>query len=444
MMVISGIYKIQHIASGRIYIGSSVNVYDRLKRHKTDLRRNRHHSKSLQNGYNKYGEDAFVFQLIVVCAPDDLIFYEQKIADGYKANIKPFGYCSRIAVETNRGMTFESKIVKAGEKYGRLTLIERHEKQANGKKWLCRCDCGNTTIANVYAVKKGGIASCGCLLSDVLQAKIKHKAGDRYNRFTLVELKEKVRVGDCLRNMWLLRCDCGTEKVMDVNLITCGQIKSCGCLVGDKARENSTTHGLSHIKEHGAWGRMRARAKKTGTEICPEWNNFAVFLVEMGKTEEGRELLRRDRSLPFSVNNCFWGTSADLARNSSRNVHVMIAGEKYLLCDAEKFLGIHRASINQRSRGFNETYQQAADHFYKLKLSGKSTKVMIENELLTTDAACKKLGLGSASITRRVRQLGETHQQAADHFYRRHLDRQIIHIRDLKTALQQTLQQIAA
>lgn len=49
------------------------------------------------------------------------------------------------------------------------------------------------------------------------------RAGEKINRWTLLEEKEKP-------SLWFCRCDCGTEKVCLVSHIFSGQSKSCGCL----------------------------------------------------------------------------------------------------------------------------------------------------------------------------------------------------------------------
>lgn len=45
-----------------------------------------------------------------------------------------------------------------GQKFGRLTVIERHD----AKRWKCICDCGNTTYSDGYQLRKGIAKSCGC------------------------------------------------------------------------------------------------------------------------------------------------------------------------------------------------------------------------------------------------------------------------------------------
>ena len=51
------IYKIINIKNGKFYLGSSNNFKQRVKRHKRDLKFNRHHNIYLQRIYNKYGHN---------------------------------------------------------------------------------------------------------------------------------------------------------------------------------------------------------------------------------------------------------------------------------------------------------------------------------------------------------------------------------------------------
>src|SRR3972149_3501046 len=59
-----GIYKIVHIESDKIYIGSSVNIQTRWIGHCRDLKKGRHHSIHLQRAWNKYGASSFKMEMI--------------------------------------------------------------------------------------------------------------------------------------------------------------------------------------------------------------------------------------------------------------------------------------------------------------------------------------------------------------------------------------------
>lgn len=77
----SGIYEIVNIVNGKRYIGSAVKFSTRFAVHRGSLRTGKHHSRYLQASWNKYGELAFEFRRLIVCAPSDTIFFEQRFID---------------------------------------------------------------------------------------------------------------------------------------------------------------------------------------------------------------------------------------------------------------------------------------------------------------------------------------------------------------------------
>ena len=57
-----------------------------------------------------------------------------------------------------------SAINLAGQKFGRLTVIERTGVLKNGSVlWRCQCDCGQMATATTAHLKGGFVKSCGCL-----------------------------------------------------------------------------------------------------------------------------------------------------------------------------------------------------------------------------------------------------------------------------------------
>lgn len=77
MQIISGIYKITNIINNKIYVGQSIDIYDRWKQHINKLKNNKHVNKYLQRSFNKYGENNFNFEVIEECNSDLLNEKEQ-------------------------------------------------------------------------------------------------------------------------------------------------------------------------------------------------------------------------------------------------------------------------------------------------------------------------------------------------------------------------------
>ena len=66
----SGIYRIRNAKTGRSYIGSAVCFRKRWASHRLHLNRGDHDNRALQNAWNKYGPNAFVFEVILLCRKD--------------------------------------------------------------------------------------------------------------------------------------------------------------------------------------------------------------------------------------------------------------------------------------------------------------------------------------------------------------------------------------
>jgi group I intron endonuclease len=83
-----GIYKIACAANEKIYIGSALDLQRRRADHLRDLRKNRHVNSYLQRAFNKYGQEAFTFEVLeLVLLPEMLTAREQCWLD----KLKPFG-----------------------------------------------------------------------------------------------------------------------------------------------------------------------------------------------------------------------------------------------------------------------------------------------------------------------------------------------------------------
>lgn len=60
-----GIYTIKCIPTGKIYVGQTINLRRRWHSHRWHLRKGIHKNGHLQNAWNKYGEDNFVFYIVI-------------------------------------------------------------------------------------------------------------------------------------------------------------------------------------------------------------------------------------------------------------------------------------------------------------------------------------------------------------------------------------------
>jgi group I intron endonuclease len=74
----SGIYKIENIENGFVYIGSAYNFYNRYRVHKSRLSRGKHDNYHLQKSYNKYGVEKFEFSIVEIVDNIDNIYDIEK------------------------------------------------------------------------------------------------------------------------------------------------------------------------------------------------------------------------------------------------------------------------------------------------------------------------------------------------------------------------------
>lgn len=78
----SGIYCIENLATRKIYIGSSKNIYKRiLYGHIYHLANDIHYNNHLQNSFNKHNGENFIYYTLELCEVDQLTIREQAYFD---------------------------------------------------------------------------------------------------------------------------------------------------------------------------------------------------------------------------------------------------------------------------------------------------------------------------------------------------------------------------
>lgn len=187
-----------------------------------------------------------------------------------------------------------------GAKCGRLLVLERAadtpQKQA---QWLCRCDCGNTSVVRGSSLRSGRTQSCGC-----------------------IKIEQTIR-----------------------------QFTTHGC-----AKKNNR-HPL-----YGVWGSMKRRCYSPksqyypiyggrGITVCDEWiNDFSAFFkwaLEHGY-KKGLQLDRIDNDGNYEPDNCRFATSKTNNLNRRSNHLLEINGETKTIQEWAEESGIARYTIFNR------------------------------------------------------------------------------------------------
>ena len=75
----AGVFQIKNTANGKVLLGSSLNLEGPLNGHRFMLKIGSHHNKVLQQEWNEYGEEHFVFEILeTVTVKDDPNFNLQR------------------------------------------------------------------------------------------------------------------------------------------------------------------------------------------------------------------------------------------------------------------------------------------------------------------------------------------------------------------------------
>lgn len=88
----SGIYCIENIVNGKKYIGQSININYRWKKHISELENSYHFNDYLQKSWNKYGKDSFKFYVLEYCSVEELDKRESYYIELYNTMNRNNGY----------------------------------------------------------------------------------------------------------------------------------------------------------------------------------------------------------------------------------------------------------------------------------------------------------------------------------------------------------------
>ena len=184
--------------------------------------------------------------------------------------------------------------VKAGEKYNRLTVIRTLE----GRKVLCRCECGNETIVFEDNLKRGHTRSCGCLKAEIIAAGAHTKHGGRHTR--LYEIWRSMKQ----------RC--------------------------------SNPNKINYERYGGR-----------GISVCEEWKNSYQAFREWALSNGYRDDLSLDRidnSGNYEPSNCRWETATAQSNNRRSNHTLTVNGETHTIAEWARITGINQGNILARVR----------------------------------------------------------------------------------------------
>lgn len=159
-------------------------------------------------------------------------------------------------------------------------------------------------------------------------------------------------------SLWLCRCDCGVERIVEGSDLKRGRTRSCGCLHRQLVAERATTHGGHKTLEYTSWTQAKSRCTNPnakhfhhygGRGIKFLFDDFEEFLAHIGP-RPGKEysLDRIDNSGNYEYGNVRWATQKDQCRNTRSNRYLTYQNETLCVTGWTERLGFNRDTIRSR------------------------------------------------------------------------------------------------
>ncbi len=119
-------------------------------------------------------------------------------------------------------MTEAPSTALPGQEYGRLTVVAEAPRRGKLRRVVARCACGVVREYYAHAVASGNSRSCGCVHAT---RPTMDRVGLRFGALEVVAHAGRRGAMPMLR----VRCDCGSEKVVQYSNLLNGTTRSCGC-----------------------------------------------------------------------------------------------------------------------------------------------------------------------------------------------------------------------
>lgn len=194
---------------------------------------------------------------------------------------------------------------------------------------------------------------------------------ERFGKLTVKERAED-RLKPCGKKeaRWKCICDCGKEKIVSQTHLRSGITISCGCHGKNLIKERNLKHGYAKknkkAKEYRTWMAMRSRCNNPNTQfysrygergikVCNEWDNFEIFLKDMGPApSEKHSIERRNNDLGYNPQNCYWATNYEQSINKSIGKN-NTSGHKNIVIVQNKNKVKYRIQIKRKEERYIKT-----------------------------------------------------------------------------------------
>ena len=201
--------------------------------------------------------------------------------------------------------------------------------------------------------------------------------GQKFGRLTVIERAENhITNNGCVKTQWLCECCCDnkTRIVVNTQNLRNGHTKSCGCLRIEEAKKSikinhaPIKHGKSNTRLYKIWYAMKDRCynpknKKyalygaENKQVCDEWQEFEPFYewaMENGY-KENLTIERIDGTKGYNPKNCKWASYTEQNNNKRDNHYLTYNGETKTIAQWAREKDFPRSTIDNRLRyGWND------------------------------------------------------------------------------------------
>jgi hypothetical protein len=187
--------------------------------------------------------------------------------------------------------------------------------------------------------------------------------GMKFGRWEVLSLESRSP------SRWNVRCECGTEKVVEQYSLRIGESKSCGCLTVELMTAKQTKHGMYGSPTYIAWAGIIARCTNPkepsyknyggrGISVCDRWRkSFENFYADMGEKPTPKHSIDRiNVNWDYDPFNCRWATAKEQARNKRNTIFYTDGIIMMSIYEWAELLSVSASSIKSAIKRENNKY----------------------------------------------------------------------------------------
>ncbi len=164
-------------------------------------------------------------------------------------------------------------------------------------------------------------------------------AGQKFGRLTVIERRGILSNGKSGNlKAWLCLCDCGLYKTVRGRDLRTGNTISCGCYRDKKTKDRFTVHGQYGTHLYEVWsgivkrcqgnGSKHSKRFYSGVNMCAAWTDFETFFKWAEPRWRPGLVIDRENTLrEYSPENCRFVSIKKNNQNSKRSKKWFINGE---------------------------------------------------------------------------------------------------------------------